>query len=72
MTSLEIFLLIVLWVIIGAFICYKRDWYSTYDGVNTPPSQGVAIFIAVLFMPINFGIVFFKRMLLEKWDNSNV
>ncbi len=38
MTNLECVLSMVLWVIIGVFTAYKRDWYSKYvddDGVLT-------------------------------------
>jgi hypothetical protein len=72
MTTLEIWLILILWVIIGCFICYKRDWYDSYDKqVDGPPARFVII-VAIVLMPINFLLVFFQRFFLDPWDNSNI
>lgn len=56
---------ITLWIIIGAWICYKRDWYESSE------APGLWIVVATVFMPINFLIIFFQMFILDKWNNDN-
>lgn len=68
MTTLEIVLILILWVILGLFICYKRDWYPEKD-YNDMPS-GVRITFATVLAPLNFIVVFTQMFFLNKWDNE--
>ena len=58
-----IILLSILYIIIGLWICFKRDWYKHYI------DQGGVCTAAVIFMPINLLIVFFKEFLINKWNS---
>lgn len=62
MTVLEIILIIVLWVITGLFICFKRGWYHLEDDYT------FLCAIATVFAPINLVITFFKIYLINKWE----
>lgn len=69
MTALEIFLTIVLWIIIGLWISYKRNWYqesSFPDEIDV--TAGILILINCVFMPIVFMWTFFKEYLNDEWD----
>lgn len=67
MTTLEIFLSITLYFIVGVFICTKREFYTS---MADSPIEGFFInFVACVCMPINLIIVFFKEFVLRKWNN---
>lgn len=65
MTTLEIILTIIVYLIIGVWICYKRDFYDKYEEDNIP----IIMFFATLCMPINLLIVFIKQFILNKWKS---
>lgn len=67
MTGLEILLSILLYIALGLWICFKRDWYEAWND-----SQGEQIWycmFAVLFTPLNLIIVLFKEFLIRDWYN---
>lgn len=68
MTILEIIQLIIIWLAVGTFICYKRNWYPA-QGMDDMPSE-VVCFFAVLFAPINLAIVLFRIFFIDKWNNN--
>jgi len=63
MTALETIFIAIFWVILGLFICYKRNWY-----VNEGADQNSACLYSVLFAPFNFILTFFKVYLINKWN----
>ena len=65
MTNLEIKLSIILYIIVGLWLCYKRDWYDT----NTGEEQFFICGIAIILMPINLLIILVKEFILSDWDN---
>ena len=67
MTCLEIILIVVLWIILGLFICSKRDYYKK----EVEDNEGLFFmnFIAIIFAPINFLITFLKVYFINDWDN---
>lgn len=65
MTTLEIILIVLLWLIVGLFLASKRDWYAEI-GENSE----WFCFFAVLFAPLNLIITFIRVFCVEKWDNS--
>jgi len=56
---------IIIWVALGFFICYKRDWYVE-DGTDDLPAGLICAF-AIVGMPLNFLIVFTKIFFVNKW-----
>lgn len=58
---------IIIWIALGFFICFKRDWYKQDESEDMPLE--LICFFAIVFMPINFCIVFYKRFFHEKWNN---
>lgn len=68
MTTLEVILIIILWINLGCFICYKRDWYPD-KGTDDMPS-GIRITFAVFLAPLNFLVVFVQLFLINKWNNE--
>lgn len=56
---------IIIWVALGFFICYKRDWYVE-DATEDLPA-GLICALAIVGMPLNFLIVFTKIFFVNKW-----
>jgi uncharacterized protein with PQ loop repeat len=52
------------WVVVGLWICYKREWYCCYDD-NT-----LFCTFAVIGAPLNLLIVFIKVFCVDKWNNN--
>ena len=67
MTTLEITLIMVLYILLGLWVCNKRDWYEAYD--NFDGGQTLIIILATIFAPLNFLIVFIREFTLRKWRN---
>ncbi len=59
---------IVIWLALGFYICYKRNWYEPKSG-DEPPSS-VSCTFAIIIAPVNFLIVFFKIFFIDKWNNQ--
>jgi predicted permease len=68
MTTLEIILIIFLWIIVGFFICSKRKWYQS-QAIETKDPQSFIIIVAVIFAPINLLITFIKIYIVNEWIN---
>lgn len=66
MTTLEIILIIIVWVFVGCFICTKRNWYKN-EGVND-----FVIFCigSIVLAPIALIIAIFKQFIIAKWYNE--
>lgn len=67
LTHLEIILLGILWIIVGCWICYKRNWYQYYSSLD---DQVVNCSFGILFAPANLVIVFFKIFILNGWPDK--
>lgn len=64
MTPLEITLIIILWLITGCFISYKRKWYTPSDDIE------LNVTFTILFAPIALVIALFKEFILDDWNNQ--
>jgi TRAP-type C4-dicarboxylate transport system permease small subunit len=62
-------LVAALWIIVGCWIAYKRNWYSNFNGYDSPPA-GLAIFVCIFFAPISLLIAFFREMVFDSWNNN--
>lgn len=62
---METILIAILWVIVGFWIAYKRNWYE-YAGDD----QKFIIWVTVIFAPISLIIAFFSVMIIGKWQND--
>jgi uncharacterized membrane protein len=60
---------IIIWIIIGVWVSYKRDWYDKQE-YEEPPSL-VYILMSVVLGPVALLIAFFREMVFKKWDNEN-
>ena len=58
---------IIIWIIIGIWVAYKRNWYDEYR--NDDPPSGVFIIFSVCLGPIALLIAFFREMVFKKWKN---
>lgn len=58
---------IIIWIIIGVWVAYKRNWYDKQE-YEDPPA-GVYIFMSAVLGPIALLIAFFREMVFKKWDN---
>lgn len=64
MTILTDILIVILWIILGNFISYKRKWYSTYEVPE------MFIIINMMFSPIALLIALFNEFIWKDWSNS--
>lgn len=71
-TYLEIILLALLWIFIGCWICYKRDWYKKgFSGyANNSGEQELRCLCAVVFMPFNLIWTIIITYIYEDWNNN--
>ena len=60
----------ILWVIIGLWVSFKRNWYEKYDGGVEAPPGFIFITMSVLLGPIALLIAFVREMVFKKWDNN--
>lgn len=59
------------WMIIGVWICWKRNFYAGfYEGDHLVDLQVVHNLLAVLFMPLNLMFIVTLEFILGDWDNS--
>lgn len=59
----------IIWIALGFFICYKRNWYKHNDPEGMP--HELICFFAIVGTPLNFLVVFFRTFFLDKWNNDN-
>lgn len=62
-----ILLISIIWLFIGLWICFKRDWYS--KGKYEYPEPTFICIFSVIVMPLNLIIVFIIEFCNRKWDN---
>ena len=68
MTTLEIILSTILYISLGLWITYKRNWYN---GMTLDAGERFFInVLAIALMPLNIIIVIFRGLLLREWDND--
>ncbi len=60
---LNIILIAILWIIVGVWICWKRDWYWDWE------MNHVLCIIVIILAPINLLLTIFSEYILEKWRN---
>lgn len=53
------------WLVIGIWISYKRNWYSSEDDFGF---ESLAIFANVIFAPISIIIVILREIVLRNWN----
>lgn len=62
MTTLEIILIITLWISYGVFNAYQHDWFEGYE-INY-----FCTFITILFAPIALVIRIFRGIFIWKGE----
>lgn len=70
LTSLEIALIIVLWITLGLFICNKAKWYK-----RMPTGDGFSEFACVMTValaPLVFVVDFVNRFFIQKWHDDGL
>ena len=61
---------IIIWIIIGSWISYKRNWYDKHRGDDDLP-QEILILVTVVFAPIALCFAIFERLILKKWSDND-
>lgn len=69
MTPLEGFLLLLVWIFVGCFICQKRNWYR-HRATYADPSKETCSFFTILLSPIALIIAFFREFIIGDWKNE--
>lgn len=70
MTTLETILTILLWIVLGFFICNKVKWYNNYEDPLLPSEKDEIIakcLGTVLFAPLVFLVHTINRIFIQKW-----
>jgi len=65
MITLNVVLIMLLWLILGLFICHKANWFKHF-GNGYDPEPAACIF-AVLCAPVVFIVNFINRFFIQKW-----
>lgn len=68
MTTFEIISLILLWIIVGVWISYKRNWYKDFDYEDDV--HVFCIGLNILFSPIALVFVLCSRLFIEPWEQN--
>jgi hypothetical protein len=68
MTPLEIIFLIIIWVFVGSFICYKRNWYKAWESYDT--SANLICLVTIVLAPATLLIAIFRELILDNWNNN--
>ncbi len=58
--------IILNWLLIGYFICVKRNWYNDSDAI-TNIDQKLYIFANFMLSPMALIIAFCKVFIINKW-----
>jgi hypothetical protein len=69
MTILEFTLSLIIYLIIGLWMCWKRNWYSNNFDIYGNNNASYFITFSLIFMPINLIIILLKEFVLREWDN---
>lgn len=65
MTNLEIMLSVILWILLGLFICHKANWYMHAYNIA---GDHIALCVGtVVFSPVVFVWDFINRFFIQKW-----
>lgn len=67
--TLEEFLIAILWVIVGSWVAYKRNWYESYKNSEETP-QFLLILVTIIGAPVALAIAIFEEMVLDSWNNT--
>ena len=67
MTPLDIILIPLCWVLIGGFVCVKRNWYKHLGRSD----KEMACFVAFLVSPVILLIALFKVFIVNEWHNES-
>lgn len=70
MTTLEIILSLILYILIGLWITYKRNWYKS-SILNSDGDIFTFNLFAVLLMPFNLIIVILREFIIREWNNDD-
>ncbi|HND46750.1 MAG TPA: hypothetical protein PLC61_10190 [Chitinophagales bacterium] len=69
--NIPISTVVLLWIIIGLWINYKRNWYKDFHENTEGISPGFACTVSFVFAPINLLIVLYEEFINKDWDNNN-
>lgn len=57
---------IFIWLVVGTWICYKRDWYRDTH-IDTP---NFICTVSIIFAPIALLIAFFDVFIKNSWKKD--
>jgi len=66
MVVLNFITILFIWVVIGVWISFKRNWYKHRAKEMTEN----AIFFNIIFSPICLILAGFNEFILKKWKNE--
>lgn len=62
--------IIALWVIIGIWICWKRQWYINQVEDDDRSFANFICILNIAFMPLAVFISFLNEYVIRKWNNK--
>jgi hypothetical protein len=63
MTTLETIFIILFWIILGFWLCYKRNWYKDW---GFPDNEAICV-ATILFSPVALVLQFIKFFIVKEW-----
>jgi surface polysaccharide O-acyltransferase-like enzyme len=58
---------ILLWVIVGVWICYKRNWYEHINSYNEDTTANFVCGCTIVFAPISLLLALFDVFIKNNW-----
>lgn len=71
MTILETILIASLWIIVGVWICHKRDWYKgdRFKEFNPGDERIYRCIMCIIVSPISLLTALFTEFVIRDWHN---
>ena len=69
MEIIIIIMTIFIWIVVGLWINYKREWYRGYNFEGGEDDRKLHCAINVILSPISLIIAFLQEFLIKPWNN---
>lgn len=67
---MEIIQSIFIWVVIGVWICYKRNWYKDVGAFSSDDTPNFVCGVTIILAPISLIIAFFDVFIKKSWKKE--
>ena len=61
---------IFIWLVIGVWICYKRNWYKHLPSYSDDSTPNFVCGCVIVFSPIALLIALFSVFIIDSWKKD--